>query len=76
MTRHKRGVKFRVKVDRERCKGCSLCVTFCPKKELRILSQNKNSKGYRYVTFSGSNCIGCLRCGLICPDVALTIIQT
>jgi len=75
MARHKRGVNFRVEVDIERCKGCSLCVTFCPKKEL-LLSQNKNRKGYRYVDFSGAECIGCLRCGLICPDVALTIIKT
>jgi len=66
--------RFRVEVDAERCKGCGLCLEFCPAKAL-TMSSRKNKKGCLYVEFSGENCTGCLRCGLICPDVALKIIK-
>ena len=66
--------KFRVIVDSRYCKGCGLCVEFCPKKELKI-SEKKNKKGYFPVEFSGRECTGCLRCALICPDAALTIVR-
>ena len=66
--------KFRVIVDNKYCKGCGLCINFCPKKELKI-TEKKNKKGYLYVEFSGNECTGCLRCALICPDAALKIIR-
>ncbi|MFH2067850.1 MAG: 4Fe-4S dicluster domain-containing protein [Candidatus Omnitrophota bacterium] len=66
--------KFRVIVDSKYCKGCGLCVYFCPKKQLKV-SEKKNKKGYYGVEFSGNECTGCLRCALICPDAALTIIR-
>ena len=65
---------FRVIVDSRYCKGCELCVYFCPKKELKI-SKQKNKKGYHCVEFSGRECTGCLRCALICPDAALKIVR-
>ena len=64
--------KFQVIVDSKYCKGCGLCVSFCPKKELKI-SEKKNKKGYQCVEFSGKECTGCLRCALICPDAAIKI---
>jgi len=66
--------KFQVIVDSQYCKGCGLCIHFCPKKELKI-SEKKNSKGYFCVEFFGNECTGCLRCALICPDAALKIIR-
>ena len=69
-----RSARFRVEVNTERCKGCGLCLEFCPGKAL-TLSARKNKKGYAYVEFDGGNCTGCLRCGLICPDVALKIVK-
>ena len=73
-TTKKRAPEFRVIVDSQRCKGCGLCLVFCPKKELKS-SEKTNKKGYRYVEFAGSSCTGCLRCALICPDTALKIVQ-
>ncbi|MFA5393842.1 MAG: 4Fe-4S binding protein [Candidatus Ratteibacteria bacterium] len=66
--------KFKVIIDNNYCKGCGLCVHFCPKKGLKI-SDNKNKKGSLFVEFSGNECTGCLRCALICPDAALKIIK-
>lgn len=36
---------FVVKIDREHCKGCELCVINCPQKIL-VLSNNVNKLGY------------------------------
>lgn len=57
----------------EFCKGCSLCITTCPKGVLAI-SERTNSLGY-YIAevVQPEECIGCGLCGLMCPDVALTI---
>jgi 2-oxoglutarate ferredoxin oxidoreductase subunit delta len=60
-------------VNENRCKGCKLCVNFCPKQVLRI-SERLNSKGY-YVSelFDRDNCIGCGICARMCPDVAISV---
>ena len=41
--------KFRgaVVVDKEKCKGCNLCVVACPTKTLD-LAKEVNGKGYHY----------------------------
>ncbi len=54
-------------IDTDECKGCGLCVLSCPKKVL-FLSDNLNSKGYHYSTYSGEGCIGCGICFYACPE--------
>jgi 2-oxoglutarate ferredoxin oxidoreductase subunit delta len=62
-----------VKIDKERCKGCELCIMYCPKKSLRM-SAGFNDKGYHYPEFcEADECTGCALCGRICPEVALEI---
>jgi 2-oxoglutarate ferredoxin oxidoreductase subunit delta len=57
----------------ERCKGCSLCTTACPKK-IVVLSDRFNAKGYRVATCSDeSKCIGCCLCAKTCPDVVIEV---
>ncbi|RUM89715.1 MAG: tungsten formylmethanofuran dehydrogenase [Thermodesulfatator sp.] len=57
----------------ERCKGCGLCVHFCPK-EVLALSTKRNSQGYRIVGLKApENCTGCGICYLMCPDVVLEV---
>jgi 2-oxoglutarate ferredoxin oxidoreductase subunit delta len=62
-------------IDSNRCKGCGLCVSVCPKKVLKIFNQI-NSIGY-YPAFQAhpKDCVFCAMCCLICPDVAITIIE-
>lgn len=63
--------KGTVFVDKERCKGCSYCVEFCPTKCLE-LSKDFNSKGYHYpILARPGDCSGCDLCGLYCPDFAI-----
>lgn len=64
------------KIDTNRCKGCGLCVTICPKNVLEI-SEQVNTKGY-FPAFQArpEDCIKCALCCMMCPDVAITISET
>ncbi len=60
-------------IDRDRCKGCGLCVAVCPKNVLEI-SGKVNTKGY-FPAYQAraEDCIFCAMCCTMCPDVAITI---
>ncbi len=60
-------------IDSDKCKGCGLCVTVCPKNVLEI-SDKVNTKGY-FPAFQArpEDCIYCAMCCTMCPDVAITI---
>lgn len=61
--------------DRERCKGCELCVTVCPRKIL-TLSPDLNSLGFHPAMITdASRCTGCCFCALMCPDVVITVLR-
>ncbi|MGN0665254.1 MAG: 4Fe-4S binding protein [Huintestinicola sp.] len=61
-------------VDRNRCKGCGLCVTACPKKIIAIRKDIRTPKGYCPAECTDMNaCIGCAMCYNICPDWAITV---
>ena len=63
----------RLEIDRELCKGCELCVPFCPK-EILFMSDKFNSKGYRYVEItSQAKCNSCQMCAIMCPDLVFTV---
>lgn len=60
--------------DEERCKGCELCTTVCPKKIVVMAKDRINSKGYHPATVvEMDKCIGCAFCALICPDVVIEV---
>lgn len=64
-----------IKIKKELCKGCELCITACPKKILR-LSNETNNKGYFVVEiFEPENCIGCANCAVMCPDCVIEVIR-
>lgn len=64
----------KITIDKERCKGCGLCVLNCPKKILALSDAETNKNGYFvvYVTDEQS-CIGCANCGVMCPDSVITV---
>jgi len=66
---------FQYTIDTDRCKGCGLCVSICPKNVLEI-SDEVNSKGYFPVYQARpEDCIVCAMCCTMCPDVAITITE-
>ncbi len=66
--------KGKVTIDEQRCKGCGLCVQFCPKQVLTLSSDKINEKGYTPAEVKNpEDCIGCAMCGLVCPDSVLTV---
>lgn len=60
-----------VNIDKERCKGCGLCISVCPAKALK-LSEDMNAKGYQYAIYT-EGCTGCRQCYIICPDVCIEV---
>ena len=63
----------RVEITFQKCKGCGLCVTACPKECLEM-SAELNERGVHYpVMKEGAKCTGCASCALMCPDVRITV---
>ncbi|MDH3943497.1 MAG: 4Fe-4S dicluster domain-containing protein [Anaerolineae bacterium] len=57
----------------ERCKGCEMCVEFCPKDVLEN-SVSTNAKGYHYpevIAGKEGACIHCEFCMVVCPEFAI-----
>jgi 2-oxoglutarate ferredoxin oxidoreductase subunit delta len=66
-------MKGKIVIDRELCKGCELCIAFCPQK-LIVLSERLNAAGYLPAAFKESDeCTGCSSCAIVCPEVAIEV---
>jgi 2-oxoglutarate ferredoxin oxidoreductase subunit delta len=55
------------RINRDWCKGCGICVAFCPKTVLELDEQDKA------VAVRLSDCIACRLCELRCPDLAIAV---
>lgn len=63
--------------DRDRCKGCELCISVCPSHILALDPEAVNSKGYHPATVTEIGaCIACAGCAKICPDSVITVSKT
>ncbi len=60
-------------IDKDRCKGCELCVHACPEHVLEM-STDINAKGYFYPAVARpEDCNGCRYCLYVCPDTACQV---
>ncbi len=61
-----------VSIDVNMCKGCELCVYYCPQQTL-AMADTVNERGMRFAHVVLENCTGCQECARVCPDVCITI---
>jgi 2-oxoglutarate ferredoxin oxidoreductase subunit delta len=55
-------------INREWCKGCGICVHFCPKNVLELDEEDKVFADQK------ENCICCRLCEFRCPDLAIEVV--
>ena len=64
----------KVTFNEEKCKGCELCTTVCPKKIVVMAHDKLNSKGYHPAEVTEMDkCIGCGFCATMCPDTVIEV---
>ena len=60
-------------INHDYCKGCSICIVFCPKKVLQP-SKDINAKGYILPeAVDIAACTQCKLCEIVCPDLAIAV---
>ncbi len=62
----------KIKINKDRCKGCYLCVANCTNGLIKV-SGDLNIKGVKPVFFSGGKCTGCAMCALVCPECIIEV---
>jgi 2-oxoglutarate ferredoxin oxidoreductase subunit delta len=56
-----------VEINRDLCKGCGICIAFCPKEVLELDEHEKA------VVRRLEDCNACGLCELRCPDIAVEV---
>lgn len=65
--------KGRIEIDENRCKGCGLCISACPR-ECLAFAEHLNQRGINPPeVVSAERCTGCAFCAIICPDSVITV---
>ena len=59
--------KIIININRDWCKGCGICVSFCPED---VLGLDDNDKAE---VLNPDNCVFCGMCELRCPDMAVEV---
>ena len=63
----------RIEISQELCKGCELCISFCPKGVISV-SDKLNAAGYQPAVYNDNGeCTGCAVCAIVCPEVAIEV---
>ena len=54
-------------INEDWCKGCGICVTFCPKQVLALDDEGKAT------VVGAERCSICMLCEMRCPDLAISV---
>lgn len=67
-------IMARITVNDLFCKGCGLCVDFCPEDIIELDLKKITVKGYHPAhCIDEAACTGCSSCATMCPDIAITV---
>jgi 2-oxoglutarate ferredoxin oxidoreductase subunit delta len=59
----------------DRCKGCELCLTYCPR-DVLALSKHFNAKGYHPPqVIQPERCVACGLCEMLCPEFSIFVVE-
>lgn len=56
-------------INQKFCKGCGICVAFCPKQVLDLDERGK------ILVKDPDKCVSCGQCELRCPDFAIKVVK-
>lgn len=59
---------MKLKTTPQHCKGCGICVEFCPKHVLSLDALGKIE------VIDEESCVSCGQCELRCPDYAIWVV--
>ena len=66
---------LKIAIDTRYCKGCRLCVAFCPKGAI-AMSAALGPRGVKAAEVVDEDaCVGCLNCVVVCPDAAIEVFE-
>ncbi|MBN1956000.1 MAG: 4Fe-4S binding protein [Anaerolineae bacterium] len=68
-SKKKRGKRGQIQIFPNWCKGCGLCVEFCP---MKVLEQGSNGA---ILVAHPEKCTACRWCELHCPDFAIFVTE-
>ena len=66
--------KGEITINEVRCKGCGLCVHYCPRRCIEMATDKFTAGGYLMAVLErADDCTGCGVCGWLCPDQAIEV---
>jgi 2-oxoglutarate ferredoxin oxidoreductase subunit delta len=68
-------LKGKIRIKKELCKSCGLCIEACPKGSI-FISSKINDKSYFPAEFDKKKkdeCTGCGLCAVICPEAVIEV---
>ena len=63
----------RIKIDKDKCKGCRLCEKYCPVGIISVSDQLNLIGVYPAEVKDMEKCRACLFCAIICPDCCIEV---
>jgi 2-oxoglutarate ferredoxin oxidoreductase subunit delta len=65
-----------ITISSEWCKGCHICVEVCPRHVLAVDHTVFRHGFHPVVVAKPQDCTACLQCELLCPDLAIEVVES